>query len=154
MRIPRTDITNMTGMVGLPEDSLPDYLDSMYTMLLDNGHSFELLPPPQREILPPVGRNGSFPNGELLKEYIYESGSPVNGSIQSFEFFIKSSYGKLAKPYKDQTISGMAMALFVNGTTEMRLRHLQIEKRPTGASPCLFFQCSYPGTDVDRAKVE
>ena len=48
----------------------------------------------------------------------------------------------------------MAMALFVNGVTEMRLRHLQIEKRPTGASPCLFFQCSYPETDVDRTKAE
>ena len=48
----------------------------------------------------------------------------------------------------------MAMALFVNGMTEMRLRHLQIEKRSTGASPCLFFQCSYPETDVDRDKAE
>ena len=48
----------------------------------------------------------------------------------------------------------MAMALFVKGMIEMSPRHLQIEKRPTGASPCLFFQCSYPGTDVDRAKVE
>ena len=49
---------------------------------------------------------------------------------------------------------GMAIALFVKGMTEMKLRHLQIEKRPTGASPCLFFQCSYPETDVDRAKEE
>ena len=46
------------------------------------------------------------------------------------------------------------MAVFVNGMTEMRLRHLQIEKRLTGASPCLFFQHSYPETDVDRDKSE
>ena len=36
----------------------------------------------------------------------------------------------------------------------MRLRHLQIDKRLNGASSCLFFQRSYPATDVDRAKTE
>ena len=128
MRISSTDITNMTGMAGLPEDSLPDYLESMYTMLVDNSHSLELLPPPQRETLPPVGKNGNFPNGKLLKEYIYESRSIVHGSIQPFEFFIKSSYGKLGKPYKDQKITGMAMAVCVKGMTEMRLRHLQLRR--------------------------
>ena len=70
MRISSTDITNMTGMTGLPEDSLPDYLESMYTMLMDNSRSLELLPPPQRETLPTVGRGGNFPNGQLLNEYI------------------------------------------------------------------------------------
>ena len=154
MRISSTDITNMTGMAGLPDDSLPNYLEPMHTILSNNSHSLELLPPPQRGTLPPVGRDGNLPNGQLLKEYIYESRSTVDGSIQSFEFFIKSSYGKLGKPYRDQTISGITMALFVNAMTEMRLRHLQIEKRPTGASPCLFFQGSYPETDGDRAKAE
>ena len=56
--------------------------------------------------------------------------------------------------YREQTITGIAMAVFLNGMAEMRLRHHQIKKRLTGASPCLFFQRSYPETDVDRAKAE
>ena len=82
MRISSTDVTNMTGMVGLPRDSLLDYLELLHTMLLENGHSLELSPPPQRETLPPAGRDGNFPGGNLLNKYIYEGRSTADGSVQ------------------------------------------------------------------------
>ena len=40
MRI-RTTSVNHTGMVGLPKDYLPEYLDALYFMLTESRYSFE-----------------------------------------------------------------------------------------------------------------
>ena len=76
-----------TGMVGPPQDSLPGYLDALFTMLSKNRHSFELRSPPQRDTLPSVGREGNFPSGDQLSKYIAESFTSADGTIQYFEFY-------------------------------------------------------------------
>ena len=56
------------GMVGLPQDSLPGYLEALYTMLYENQHTFDIRAPPQRAILPSVDRYGNFPSEVVLHE--------------------------------------------------------------------------------------
>ena len=67
MRI-RITSADKTGMVGPPQDSLPGYLDPLFTVLSKNRHSFHLRPPPQRDALPPVGRDGNFSSGYQLSK--------------------------------------------------------------------------------------
>ena len=72
---------NHNEMVGLPQDCLPGYLEALSTMLVENRHSFELRSPPKRDALPSVGRDGNFPRGEDLREYIAESFTSSYGII-------------------------------------------------------------------------
>ena len=96
MKISITSV-DKTGMLGPPQDSLPGYLDALFTILSENWHSFELRSPPQRDALPSVGREGNFPSGDQLSKYIAESFTSADGTIQYFEFYCTSSYEKLGK---------------------------------------------------------
>ena len=46
------------------------------------------------------------------------------------------------------------MGIFVNEMTQMRLQHLQMKERLTGAYPCMWYQHSYLETDTHRANSE
>ena len=146
----RIRITNAdkTGMVEPPQDSLSDYLEALHTMLYENRHTFELRAPPQRTTLPSVDREGNFPSGDALSEYIAKSYALADGISQYSEFVCRTSYDRTGKPQRDNTISGIAMAVLVNKMKQMRLRHQQLEKRLTSAYPGLWFQNSYPETET------
>ena len=137
MRI-RITCANKTGVVGLPQDCIPGYLEAVFTVLSKNRHSFELRSPPQRDALPSVGRDGNFPSGDQLSKYTAKSFTSADGTIQYFEFYCTSSYEQLGKLQGDNTTAGTAMSVFVNEMTQMRLRHLQMEKRLTSAYPCMW----------------
>ena len=104
----RIRITNAdkTGMVEPPQDSLSDYLEALHTMLYENRHTFELRAPPQRTTLPSVDREGNFPSGDALSEYIAKSYALADGISQYSEFVCRTSYDRTGKPQRDNTVSG------------------------------------------------
>ena len=74
-----------------------------------------------------MGRDGTFPGKEELKEYTAESYSSVDGTIQWFEFYCVTSYDKLDKTYKDKSITGAGIGAFVNKLKRARTNYRQKE---------------------------
>ena len=89
--------SNDTGLSCLPENYMPDYLEAALKMLKHGQRTLECMPPLKRQMLPKVRKDGNFPSKEELKEYIAESYSLADGTIQWFDFYCTTSYEMLGK---------------------------------------------------------
>lgn len=142
MRICTTgsDATDETGMARSAQNCLPVWLEETQYFLGENCHILLLTAPRQQHHLPTIGNNGKFPRGDDLGQYIVAARSAAYGVPQSFVIIVETSYAPLARPQREQTITGVSMGTYMNMIRESRLSHTQFEQILTSQSPCMIFQ--------------
>ena len=106
--------SNETGLSGLPEKYMTDYLEAVWEMLNWDKYSFELIAPPQWHTLPNIERDGHFPTQEDLKEYIVQTYASADGTTQYFEVHYITPYDKLGKTHRLNSLLGAEIGAFVN----------------------------------------